>query len=111
MGKADRIVYGTPLMEANGKAISSFVLAFTIPSKRLDYLEETMGWFYVLKTDVEFCIMENLIRFKRRKEMEGEDVVKYESSKKIELLKLIAQIDNDICKWRASLAKSKTLCE
>lgn len=35
MQKADRIIYGTPLMAASGKAIAAFVLAFTVSSKRL----------------------------------------------------------------------------
>ena len=107
MQKADRIIYGTPLMAASGKAIAAFVLAFTVSSKRLEYLEEAMGHFYVLKTDIEFCVMQNIIHFKKR---DGDGGEKYESSKKIELLKLVAQIDNDMCKWRASLAKSKTVC-
>ena len=51
--------------------------------------------------------MQNIIHFKKR---DGEEGMKYESSKKLELLKLVAQIDNDMCKWRASLAKSKTVC-
>lgn len=107
MQKADRIIYGTPLMAASGKAIAAFVLAFTVSSKRLEYLEEAMGHFYVLKTDIELCVMQNIIHFKKR---DGDGGEKYESSKKIELLKLVAQIDNDMCKWRASLAKSKTVC-
>lgn len=90
MHKANRIIYGTPLMESSGKAIASFVLAFTVSSKRLEYLEEAMGYFYVLKTDIEFCVMQNVIHFKKK---EGEGGVKYESSKKIELLKLVAQSD------------------
>lgn len=94
-------------MAASGKAIAAFVLAFTVSSKRLEYLEEAMGHFYVLKTDIEFCVMQNIIHFKKR---DGDGGEKYESSKKIELLKLVAQIDNDMCKWRASLAKSKTVC-
>lgn len=117
MGKADRTIYGTPLMNASGKAMSAFILAFTVSSKRLEYLEEAMGYFFVLKTDVEFCVSQNIVHFKKKgakgdKDGKTEDnPAEYESSKKIELLKLIAQIDSDMCRWRASLAKSKTVCE
>ena len=36
MQKADRIIYGTPLMEASGKASAAFVLAFTVSAKGLE---------------------------------------------------------------------------
>ena len=54
MMKANRVIYGTPLMESCGKPISSFVLAFTVPEKRVTYLEECIGHFAVLRTDLEF---------------------------------------------------------
>lgn len=114
MQKTDRIVYGTPLMQSSGKALSSFILAFTVKEKRIEYLEESMGYFYVLKTDVEFCIKQHIIHYRKKDgnaESQEDNPAAYESSKKIELLKLIAKIDNDMCRWRASLAKSKTVCE
>ena len=114
MQKTDRVVYGTPLMQSSGKALSAFILAFTAKEKRIEYLEESMGHFYVLKTDVEFCIKQHIIHYKKKDgngEIREENPAAYESSKKIELLKLIAKIDSDMCRWRASLAKSKTVCE
>ena len=97
-------------MQWSGKALANFTLAFTATEKRMEYLEECMGCFYVVKTDVDFCIRENIIHFRRKHVTEDKTEADYVSSKKVELLKLIAQIDNDMCKWRASLAKSKTLC-
>lgn len=110
MAKCDRVIYGTPIMEWSGKAIASFLLAFTVEHKRKEYLEECIGYFAILKTDIDFCISENIIHFRRRKITDDQTEAEYASSKKIEILKLIAQIDNDVCKWRASLAKSKPLC-
>lgn len=119
MGKADRIIYGTPLMESCGKAIAAFVLAFTVREKRVEYLEECIGHFTVLRTDLEFCTEENMIRWGKRAEKldkDGkpipwptpEDAV---STQKIELFNLVGKIDGDMCRWRASLAKGKTVCE
>jgi hypothetical protein len=43
MMKANRIIYGTPLMQEVGSALAQFVLAFTVKEKRVNYLEEAMG--------------------------------------------------------------------
>lgn len=114
MQKTDRVIYGTPLMQSSGKALSAFILAFTVKQKRMEYLEDAMGHFFVLKADVEFCIKQNIIHYKKKgipMDEYADNPSSYESSKKIELLKMIAQIDSDMCKWRGSLAKGKTLCE
>ena len=39
MQKTDRVVYGTPLITSSGKALSAFILAFTVKEKRIEYLE------------------------------------------------------------------------
>ena len=83
MTKGNRIVYGSPIMENIGKAISSYVLAFTVMEKKLEYIEEAIGWFAVVRTDLEFCMDENIIHGK---------------------------IDGDMCRWRSNLAKGKTVC-
>lgn len=115
MGKAERVIYGTPLMEACGRAIAAFVLAYTVKDRRVAYLEECIGWFAILRTDLEFCVEQNMIRWKKRPEkldkdghaipwQNAEDKV---NSQKIELFVLVAKIDSDMCKWQASLAKAR----
>lgn len=104
MNKADRVIYGTPLMQNCGDVLKYFLLAYTIESKREEYLEISMGFFYVLKTDLEFCNEENLIHFKRRKpKIPNPSPEDYVSSKKIELFEIIAKIDTDMCRFRQSL--------
>lgn len=119
MTKADRIIFGTPLMESVGKSISSFVLAFTVNERRISYLEESVGHFAVLRTDLDFCIRENIIKWKRRSEkldtngnpIPWEDPRDGVSTQKVEMFRLVAKIDSDMCRWRASLAKGKTVCD
>lgn len=102
-------------MQEVGKALSCFVLAFTVKEKRVSYLEECIGHFTVLRLDLEFCIHEHIIQFKKRKvDKNGrpiplenkEDMV---STEEIEIFRLVAKIDSDMCRWRASLLKGKTM--
>ncbi len=119
MNKTDRIIYGTPLMEAAGKSLACFVLAFTVKGKRIEYLEECIGHFAVLRTDLEFCVKENIIKWKRRAEkldrdghpLPWGDQRDEVPTQKVEMFTLVAKIDGDMCRWRASLAKGKTVCE
>ena len=46
MMKADRIIYGTPLMEHCGKTMAAFVLAFMVKDKRIQYLEALPAYSY-----------------------------------------------------------------
>jgi len=115
MDKSSRIIYGTPLMEASGKTIAYFTLAYTVKEKRAEYLDEAIGWYSVLRNDITFCVSQNIIHYRKRiadnKESENTDEREYVSSQKIELFKIVSKIDEDMCRWRSSLAKGKTLCE
>lgn len=52
MNKADRIIYGTPLMEASGQSLGEFVLAFLLNGeKKLEHLECSIAWFTRLRID------------------------------------------------------------
>ena len=119
MTKGNRIVYGSPIMENIGKAISSYVLAFTVMEKKLEYIEEAIGWFAVVRTDLEFCMDENIIHFQKRNVVPQKDENGNEvpidprdevSSRKVEIFELIGKIDEGMCMWRSNLAKGKTVC-
>ena len=110
MTKANRIIYGTPLMEYSGKALAAFVLAFKAridTTEKLRYRDECIGAFSVLRIDLENCMENNIIQFPKREGETPEDRV---SAEKIELFRLVATIDNDMCKWSESLTKGKTIC-
>lgn len=111
MNKADRIVYGTPLMQASAETMKNYVLAFTIKEEKLEYINRAIGWYSVLRTDLDFCVEENLIHYAKRKPKVGEAMTAedYVSSKKVELFEIVARIDDEMLKYRASLAKGKTI--
>lgn len=119
MMKGDRLVFGRPLLEASGEALGNFILAFMVKEDKVKYMDKCIGWFTRLRIDLDFCVRENIIKFKKRTHMKDKDgnVVPCETpedkvnSQKIELFVLIGKIDNDMCKWRQSIAKGKALCE
>lgn len=92
MQKSERTIYGTPLMDASGNAIKYFVLAFTIKEKRVEHLEEAMGWYAVLRNDLEFCVDENLIHWAKPKKKEGDDMYFVTDNKKAFLTYFIPEI-------------------
>jgi len=111
MNKADRIVYGTSLMQASAETMKNYVLAFTIKEEKLKYINMAIGWYAVLRTDLDFCVEENLIHYAKRKPKIGEAMTAedYVSSKKVELFEIVARIDDEMLKYRASLAKGKAI--
>lgn len=112
MTTANRVVFGNTLMKYSAETISNFILAFTVGDKKLEYLELSLGYFAVLRDDLLFCIEQNIIQYRRRKKNDGDEDKTDEdfvNGRKVELFRLVAQIDNDICKWRASLAKGKSV--
>ena len=111
MTTANRVVFGNTLMKYSAETISNFILAFTVGDKKLEYLELSLGYFAVLRDDLSFCIEQNIIQYRRRKKNDSDEDKADEdfvNGRKVELFRLVAQIDNDICKWRASLAKGKS---
>lgn len=59
MNKADRVIYGTSLMQASAETMKNYVLAFTIKEEKLEYINRAIGWYAVLRTDLDFCVEEN----------------------------------------------------
>ena len=102
MQKTDRVVYGTPLMHACADTIKWYVKAYTARSeKKVEYLAEAIGAFAILRIDLEFCIDKNMIHYHKK----GDEV----NSQKVELFKIVARIDNELCKWESSIAKGKII--
>lgn len=119
MTAVNRKIFGEPLMRSSSEAIGLFVLAFTVKDKKLEYLDQSFGWFVRLRVDMEFCVKENIIHFKERKpkkDKDGQPIPWADprdavSGQKLEMFELVAKIDKDICKWREHLAKGKSVCE
>lgn len=116
MDKSVRIIYGSTIIKNLGKTLSYFVMAFTDEENRRELLKRCIGEFAIVRTDIEFVTDKRLIHYKKRKvENEKGELVKPAderdsiSSKQVEMLKLVAVIDSDMCKWWASQARGKTI--
>ena len=113
MDKSARIIYGTPLMEACGEVLTDFILSFEVKEDKEYYIRNMYGNWMVLKTDLEFCMEQNLVHYKKRKPKTKEEAETWTaedsvSTAKVELFKLIAKIDEDMGKWMGS-RKGKTI--
>lgn len=117
MSKTDRIVYGTPLIGLCRDAMARFIVAFTVGNqeKKVEYLLESIGYFGVLRCDLEACVRKNIIHFPVRKPKDSEQKdasgAVTVSSMKIDLFETVAKIDTEMCRWQASLAKGKTIID
>lgn len=105
MTKANRPIYGASLIREAKDCMAAFMLAFTLTDKKMEYLEKSMGHFYVLKEDLLDCFDNNIIHYKKnkqKKDKNGNPVKMLDSewvdNRKIEATKLIAKIDSDMCK-------------
>src|SRR5574344_58683 len=49
MTKADRIIYGTPMLEMCGRVLSDFILAYDFEDERSYYIKKFLSEFYVFK--------------------------------------------------------------
>lgn len=114
MEKANRSIYGNELMEYSGKTIGYFTTAYTVPEDegRKMYLDLAIAAYAVLRADLEFCVEQNIIHFKRDKATSEDrkngivnDEGKCIAKEKINLFRLVAKVDDDLCKWRACLSK------
>ena len=115
MTKANRQIFGAQLQREGCECMAAYILAFTVTDKKLEYLEKAMGHFYVVKEDVFHCFEKNIIHYKvnkQKKDKNGKPIKmldsEYVDSRKIELTKLIASIDNDMCRWWSGLSKGKS---
>ncbi|GEM_PF-4513459 len=118
MNKADRIIYGTPLVQTLMTATMWFTRSYESrePSEKLSAADEAAMWFSVFRMDLTAAVEENIIKFPKRKPRpaflpDGSIGVPPEeavSSRKIEIVELVAKIDTGMCRWRSSLAKGRT---
>lgn len=97
MDRSARIVYGSRLMDASADSLKYFTMAYTNKSRKMEYLDMAIGSFAVLRTDIEMCMSHNIIHYKRM------------DTACVEMLKTVAKIDDELCRWQASLAKGTTI--
>ena len=102
MTKADRIIYGTPVLQQNEKFLSTFVMAYDFPSKRKEYIEEMCACFEVLKINLRIIAEDNVI-----KSTNADNVNIKPDTIKIQIFQLIGRLDEGVTKWRNSVFKGQ----
>ena len=67
---------------------------------------EAIGWFAVLRNDLEFCLKEDIIHF-RKKHPKGENISDnpsaFADSRKVAIVEIMGKIDDELCRWFGSL--------
>lgn len=122
MDKTNRIMYGTPMMQSLRASMGWFVRAFEVTDKekRVEYMSECIGEFANVRMDIDFIYEENMahyIKFKRDRNLssppltsgEESENERYAINKKVEVYKIVAQIESDIRKYNNSISRGKTL--
>lgn|SRR5574344_239407 len=113
MTKADRIIYGTPMLEMCGRVLSDFILAYDFEDERSYYIKKFLSEFYVLKLDIETINEFGIL--KTTKDSNGEDLYTKEGKRLIklggedsnllrrEMTEIVARLDEGMKRWRSSL--------
>lgn len=98
MDKSARPIYGTPLMKYCGDTLANFIMSYEIKEDRSLYIHRMFGSWMVMKNDFSFMCEENIIHFPNRKVSSSDPIQKINTTL-IDILRLIAKIDEDMGKW------------
>ena len=98
MTKADRIIYGTPVLQECGEFLKNFVMAYDFKDEKLKYIRKMCASFEVLKLDLRIILQDNIIRSPgpHSSEMSPKEF-------KIKILEYIARIEKGVNKWKNSV--------
>lgn len=109
MSKADRIIYGTPVIQECNEVLRDFVLAYEYRDERESYMRKLVADFAVLKVDIEGINHEHVLREPKSKDHAATavDLPATTDAMYLRTYEIIGLIDQDITKWRNSL-RSKT---
>lgn len=101
IGKAERIIYGTPCITSVEKAMADFVMAYNFPDERDFYIRKLCADVEVMKAETRILVECASINCKV-----GEDGVK---TPVVMIYEYIGRIDEGVTKYRASAyGKGKT---
>ncbi len=103
---------GMWLMEGVARTLRHFVLAFENPEDKYENLSLAIAEFAVVRADLEYAVRSNAFHFEKRKLKAGEEDTAENrvSARKVALFELVATIDDDMLKWKASILKGRTVC-
>ena len=93
---------GRRMLSVCGEVLGNYTLAYLLREGKLEYLTQAVAHFAELRIDIEQALEDNIFHFPKRKAKSPEDEI---SSRKIELIALVAKIDNEMCGWLRSLSQ------
>ena len=102
MMPAAKSTMGRRMLSVCGEVLGNYTLAYLLRDGKLEYLTQAVAHFAELRIDIEQALEDNIFHFLKRKAKSPEDEI---SSRKIELIALVAKIDNEMCGWLRSLSQ------
>lgn len=107
MSKSHQKLYGNNLLEYSARTIAEFVLAYSVKKDKAVHMDACIGWFAVLRMDLDFVLHRNIIQYPARRDehgkLQGDERI---SSEKVALIALIGDTDRQIGKFREWMEKS-----
>lgn len=97
MTKADRIIYGTPALQAVKSVLAHFVMAYDFADERDYYIRLFVAEFTNLRLDIEDIFEAGCIKATNPEAIGGRHI--NPDSLKKEMVDLIARADEGVSKW------------
>lgn len=97
MTKADRIIYGTPVLASCKAVLAHFVMAYDFPDERDYYIRQFVAEFTNLRIDIEELFEENVIKAVNPDAIGGRRI--NPDTLKNEMVDLLGRIDEGIGKY------------
>ena len=112
ISKCDRPTYGQELLRLSGLAVAWYIRAWEEfdQSRKYEAVCQSAMWFAVLREDIEEAFECNVIKFPKRKPKSDNPVLaaaEEVSGRKLEIVELIAKIDEGLGRWRSSLSQGQ----
>lgn len=103
MTKADRVIYGTPMLQAHAQCLRTFVTAQEFRDEQYEYLKLFAGYFAEFCMELDLITEEKVIHFAKPKDAEKLPALQRE------IFTYIDRIDVALEKWKSSTRKGKTI--
>lgn len=104
---------GNWLLEGSARTLRYAALAYDNQERRFENILLAIAEFTVVRADLEYAVQSNAFHFPKRelKQGEADTAGNRVSTQLVQLFELVAEINNDMLKWKASILKGTTVCE
>jgi hypothetical protein len=110
MTHADRQRFMDELLHLSGRCIECFAEAYDFPDSRREAIKRCMTTFAVLRTDLQTLRELHVIKYPKPQFPDGYQPTPGEAISRgwIELYEVVGRIDDDLSRYRAHLAQSRS---